>query len=194
MTRAFDTIVVGAPHTPDGAYTWAGAAYVFERNVGGADSWGQVARLARTGEAADDYFGARVTLDLDTVQGPMSVPCEAEVTGDAIDSRRVQADGHDEILAPIDELSRDIRRNLGHFSMSAIGIIIGGAFGTIVKSLVADVLMPPLGLLLGGVDFTNLFAVLKGGAETAGPYVALADAEFQSAAIAAGWPRIDGEI
>ena len=42
----------------------------------------------------------------------------------------------------------------------AVGIIIGGAFGTIVKSLVDDVLMPPIGLLLGGVDFSNLFLVL----------------------------------
>lgn len=47
----------------------------------------------------------------------------------------------------------------------AIGIIIGGAFGTIVKSLVNDVLMPPIGLLLGGIDFTNIFTTLKGPAE-----------------------------
>ena len=45
----------------------------------------------------------------------------------------------------------------------AVGIIIGGAFGTIVKSLVADVIMPPIGLLLGGVDFSNLFTVLGDG-------------------------------
>jgi large conductance mechanosensitive channel len=44
----------------------------------------------------------------------------------------------------------------------AVGIIIGGAFGTIVQSLVKDVLMPPIGLLLGGVDFSSLFVVLKG--------------------------------
>jgi large conductance mechanosensitive channel len=62
----------------------------------------------------------------------------------------------------------------------AVGIIIGGAFGTIVKSLVTDVIMPPIGLLLGGVDFTNLFAVLKAG-ETAGPYAALADAQSAGA-------------
>jgi len=42
----------------------------------------------------------------------------------------------------------------------AVGIIIGGAFGTIVKSLVSDIIMPPVGLLLGGVDFSNLFLVL----------------------------------
>jgi len=43
----------------------------------------------------------------------------------------------------------------------AIGIVIGGAFGTIVKSLVSDVIMPPIGLLLGGVDFSNLFINLS---------------------------------
>ncbi len=59
----------------------------------------------------------------------------------------------------------------------AVGIIIGAAFGTIVKSLVADVIMPPIGLLLGGVDFTNLFVVLKAGAEIAGPYETLAAAK-----------------
>jgi large conductance mechanosensitive channel len=58
----------------------------------------------------------------------------------------------------------------------AVGIIIGGAFGTIVKSLVADVIMPPVGLLLGGVDFSNLFITLKEGA-TVGPYGTLAIAQ-----------------
>lgn len=58
----------------------------------------------------------------------------------------------------------------------AVGIIIGGAFGTIVKSLVSDVIMPPIGLLLGNVDFSNLFAVIKEGA-AAGPYAILADAQ-----------------
>ncbi|MEZ4345103.1 MAG: large conductance mechanosensitive channel protein MscL [Nitrospirales bacterium] len=48
--------------------------------------------------------------------------------------------------------------------MAGEGVIIGGAFGTIAKSLVADVLMPPIGLLLGGVDFSNLFVTLKDGA------------------------------
>jgi large conductance mechanosensitive channel len=46
----------------------------------------------------------------------------------------------------------------------AIGIIIGAAFGKIVSSFVADVLMPPLGLLMGGADFTNYFITLKGAA------------------------------
>ena len=58
----------------------------------------------------------------------------------------------------------------------AVGIIIGAAFGTIVKSLVSDIIMPPIGLLLGNVDFTNLFAVLREGS-TAGPYASLADAQ-----------------
>ena len=58
----------------------------------------------------------------------------------------------------------------------AVGIIIGAAFGTIVKSLVSDIIMPPIGLLLGNIDFTNFFAVLKEGA-AAGPYASLADAQ-----------------
>ncbi|KPK03168.1 MAG: mechanosensitive ion channel protein MscL [Gemmatimonas sp. SG8_28] len=57
----------------------------------------------------------------------------------------------------------------------AVGIIIGGAFGTIVKSLVSDVLMPPIGLLLGNVDFSNLFVTIKGG-DPAGPYLTLTEA------------------
>ena len=62
----------------------------------------------------------------------------------------------------------------------AVGIIIGGAFGTIVKSLVSDVMMPPLGLMLGGVDFSNFFIVLKDGASAA-PYKALAEAQAAGA-------------
>lgn len=54
----------------------------------------------------------------------------------------------------------------------AVGIIIGAAFGTIVKSLVSDVIMPPIGLLLGGVDFSNLFFVIKEGA-VPGPFETL---------------------
>jgi large conductance mechanosensitive channel len=62
----------------------------------------------------------------------------------------------------------------------AIGIIIGVAFGAIVSSLVKDVIMPPVGLVLGNVDFTNLFVVLKEGA-TAGPYDSLAAAQAAGA-------------
>jgi large conductance mechanosensitive channel len=58
----------------------------------------------------------------------------------------------------------------------AVGIIIGAAFGTIVRSLVDDVIMPPIGLLLGNVDFSNLFLLLKGGTAP-GPYPTLADAK-----------------
>jgi len=63
----------------------------------------------------------------------------------------------------------------------AIGIIIGAAFGTIVKSLVADVIMPPIGLLLGNVDFSSLYVLLKGGLKVAGPYASLADAQAEGA-------------
>lgn len=63
----------------------------------------------------------------------------------------------------------------------AVGIIIGAAFGAIVKSLVDDVLMPPLGLALGNVDFTNLFLVLKEGAKAAGPYTTLGEAKTAGA-------------
>ncbi|MCX6740303.1 MAG: large-conductance mechanosensitive channel protein MscL [Candidatus Parcubacteria bacterium] len=49
----------------------------------------------------------------------------------------------------------------------AIGIIIGGAFGKIVSSLVTDIIMPPIGVLLGGVDFTSLVIILKKASETA---------------------------
>ena len=63
----------------------------------------------------------------------------------------------------------------------AIGIIIGAAFGAIVKSLVEDVIMPPIGLVLGNVDFSNLFVVLKEGAKAAGPYATLADAKAAGA-------------
>lgn len=49
----------------------------------------------------------------------------------------------------------------------AVGIIIGGAFGKIVSSVVADVIMPPIGLLLGGVNFTDLKLVLKDAADKA---------------------------
>ena len=63
----------------------------------------------------------------------------------------------------------------------AVGIVIGAAFGTIVKSFVADVIMPPVGLLLGGVDFENLFSVLKQGIEVVGPYASLADAKSAGA-------------
>ena len=58
----------------------------------------------------------------------------------------------------------------------AVGIIIGAAFGTIVQSFVKDILMPPLGMLTGGTDFTNKFVTLAQGA-TPGPYETLAAAQ-----------------
>jgi large conductance mechanosensitive channel len=64
----------------------------------------------------------------------------------------------------------------GNMLDMAVGIIIGAAFATIVNSLVNDVLMPPIGLMLGGVDFAEFFFVLKDGA-AAGPYATLAVAQ-----------------
>jgi large conductance mechanosensitive channel len=62
----------------------------------------------------------------------------------------------------------------------AVGIIIGAAFGSIVKSLVDDVLMPVIGLLLGNVDFSNFFLVLKAG-KVPGPYATMAEAKAATA-------------
>jgi large conductance mechanosensitive channel len=62
----------------------------------------------------------------------------------------------------------------------AVAVVIGAAFGRVVSSLVGDIIMPPIGLLLAGVDFTNLFITLRGG-----PYPSLA------AAKAAGAPTIN---
>jgi large conductance mechanosensitive channel len=58
----------------------------------------------------------------------------------------------------------------------AVGIIIGAAFGAIVKSLVSDILMPPIGILLGNVDFSNLFLIIKPGTAP-GPYATIAEAQ-----------------
>src|SRR5512136_2462642 len=63
----------------------------------------------------------------------------------------------------------------------AVGIIIGAAFGTIVNSLVSDVIMPPIGLLLGNIDFSNLFVVLKEGVKAPAPYESLAAAKAAGA-------------
>ncbi|HEY8380402.1 MAG TPA: large conductance mechanosensitive channel protein MscL [Nannocystis sp.] len=63
----------------------------------------------------------------------------------------------------------------GNLIDMASGIIIGAAFGNVVKSLVDDVIMPPIGLAIGGVDFSNLFIVIKDGT-TPGPYPTLAAA------------------
>lgn len=62
----------------------------------------------------------------------------------------------------------------------AVGIIIGAAFGAIVTSLVDDIIMPPIGLILGNVDFSDLFLVLKEG-KIAGPYATVAAAKAAGA-------------
>ena len=59
----------------------------------------------------------------------------------------------------------------------AVGLIIGAEFGKIVNSLVNDVIMPPIGLIIGGVDFKNLFFTLKDGSVIAPPYATLVDAQ-----------------
>lgn len=62
----------------------------------------------------------------------------------------------------------------------AVGIIVGAAFGTIVTSLVNDILMPPIGMLLGNVDFSSFFLVLKEG-KIPSPYASIADAKTAGA-------------
>jgi len=73
----------------------------------------------------------------------------------------------------------------GNMVDMAVGIVIGAAFGTIVGSLVEDILLPPIGLLLGGVDFSAIFTVLKEGS-TAAPYASLAAARA-AGAITINW-------
>ncbi len=68
----------------------------------------------------------------------------------------------------------------GNMLDMAVGIIIGAAFSTIVKSLVNDILMPPFGWLLGGVDFENFYLTIKTGTPV-GPYSSLADAQTAGA-------------
>ncbi|MCD4669548.1 MAG: large conductance mechanosensitive channel protein MscL [Actinomycetia bacterium] len=67
----------------------------------------------------------------------------------------------------------------------AVGIIIGAAFSVIINSLVNDIIMPPVGLLLGNADFSNLFAVLREGA-VAGPYLSIA-AAHEAGAVTLNW-------
>ena len=62
----------------------------------------------------------------------------------------------------------------------AVGLILGAAFGAIVTSFVNDVIMPPVGVLLGGVDFANLFVLLKAG-KTPPPYESVAIAKAAGA-------------
>lgn len=74
----------------------------------------------------------------------------------------------------------------GNMLDMAVGIIIGAAFGTIVQSLVNDIVMPPIGMLLGGVDFTELYVLLREGEAAAGPYATLAAAR-EAGAITIAW-------
>jgi large conductance mechanosensitive channel len=73
----------------------------------------------------------------------------------------------------------------GNLIDMAIGIIIGVAFGLVINSLVKDIILPPVGLALGNVDFQNLFAVLKEGT-TPGPYASLAAAQA-AGAVTVNW-------
>lgn len=77
------------------------------------------------------------------------------------------------------EFSRFARR--GNLLDLAVGFTVGAAFSTIAKSLVNDILMPPVGWLLGRTDFTDLFWVLASGPKKPGPYVTLADAQAAGA-------------
>ena len=83
----------------------------------------------------------------------------------------------------IEEFKKFILR--GNVLDMAVGIVIGAAFGTIVKSFVADVIMPPIGLMMGGIDFGNIFTVLKEGA-TAAPYATLEIAK-EAGAVTMNW-------
>ena len=63
----------------------------------------------------------------------------------------------------------------------AVAVIIGAAFTKIVNSMVEDIIMPPIGLLLGKVDFSNLFLVIRDGTKAAPPYTTLAEAKAAGA-------------
>ncbi len=75
----------------------------------------------------------------------------------------------------LDEFKKFILK--GNMIDMAVGIIIGAAFGTVVKSLVSDIIMPPIGMLMGGLDFSNLFLALDGKS-----YASLAEAQAAGAA------------
>jgi large conductance mechanosensitive channel len=73
----------------------------------------------------------------------------------------------------------------GNMLDMAVGIVIGAAFATIITSLVNDIIMPPIGLALGGVDFAEFYAVLQQG-DPAGPYATLAAAQ-EAGAVTINW-------
>ena len=69
----------------------------------------------------------------------------------------------------------------GNLADMAIGFTVGAAFSTVAKSLVNDIIMPPIGLLLGGMDFADLFLVLKQGSKELAPYATLKEAQSAGA-------------
>ncbi len=71
----------------------------------------------------------------------------------------------------------------GNLVDMAVGLTLGAAFGLFAASFVADIFSPPLGLLLGGVDFGNMFIVLRDGMKAAGPYESLAKAKEAGAVV-----------
>ncbi|TKZ35669.1 large conductance mechanosensitive channel protein MscL [Brachyspira catarrhinii] len=71
----------------------------------------------------------------------------------------------------------------GNILDMSVGIIIGASFGKIADSLVNDILMPPIGLLLKGIDFSNIFLVIKKGIENEGPYRSLEAAKSSGAVV-----------
>ncbi len=73
----------------------------------------------------------------------------------------------------------------GNMLDMAVGIVIGAAFATIITSLVNDIVMPPIGMALGGVDFTELYAILQQG-DPAGPYATLMAAK-EAGAVTINW-------
>ena len=92
-------------------------------------------------------------------------------------------------------ISKDFRAFLarGNIVDLAVAVVIGAAFGAVIKSFVDDVVMPPIGLVLGPVDFTNLFTVLKAGTKAPPPYATLADAKA-AGAVTINWGLFIGSV
>jgi large conductance mechanosensitive channel len=65
----------------------------------------------------------------------------------------------------------------GNMLDMAVGIVIGAAFATIISSLVNDIIMPPVGMAMGGVDVAEMYALLEEGSAAAAPYASLAAAQ-----------------
>lgn len=86
----------------------------------------------------------------------------------------------------VEEFKKFVMR--GNLVDMAIGFTVGAAFTTVAKSLVDDIIMPPIGLMLGGMDFADLFIVLKPGPEELAPYATLKDAQ-ESGAVTLNYGR-----